>query len=108
DNTKRDFLRPEPVLVAHASGAWSRAHIEDWKDSVQAAIFAAIEDVCGEKIQLREGHTHRWRYAAPTQTTGELFLADKATGLHICGDGCGGTRMESALTTGWLLAATIG
>lgn len=107
DNTKRDFLHPEPVLVAHASGRWSRAHIEDWKDSVQAAIFAAIEDACGEKIRLREGHTHRWRYAAPTATTGELFLAGKETGLHVCGDGCGGIRMESALTTGWLLAAAI-
>ena len=107
DNTKRDFLRPEPVLVAHASGIWSRVHIEDWKDSVGAAIFSAIEEVCGERIQLRESHTHRWRYALPTDTTGDLFLTDKTTGLHICGDGCGGIRMESALTTGWLLAANI-
>ena len=107
DNTKRDFLHPEPVLVAHASGNWSRVHIEDWKDSVQSSIFAAIEDVCGEKITLLEGHTHRWRYAAPTATAGELFLSDKAAGLHVCGDGCGGVRMENALTTGWLLAASL-
>jgi len=107
DHTKRDFRFPEPVIVAHGSGLWSRVHIEDWKDSVQAAILTALEEVFGTRIGVREAHTHRWRYAMPLQTTGEPFLADAAQRLYICGDGCGGIRLENALGTGWLLAAGI-
>ena len=107
DHTKRDFRYPEPVIVAHGSGPWSRVHIEDWKDSVQAAILAAVGEVCGASIDIREAHTHRWRFALPTSTTGVPFLADPVQGLYICGDACGGVRMENALTTGWLLAAAL-
>ncbi len=107
DHTKRDFRFPEPVIVAHGSGTWSRVHIEDWKDSVQAAILAAVESLGGKSLAVREAHTHRWRYALPTKTTGEPFLSDKAQGLYICGDGCGGIRLENAIATGWLLAESI-
>ena len=107
DHTKRDFRYPEPLIVVHGAGKWSQVHIEDWKDSVQSAILQAVEAVCGTRITVREAHTHRWRYALPTQTMDDLFITDTEQGLFICGDGCGGIRMESALTTGWLLAAAI-
>jgi predicted NAD/FAD-dependent oxidoreductase len=107
DHTKRDFRYPQPILVVHGAGKWSQVHLEDWKDSVQAAVLSSVEHVFGKKLNVLEAHTHRWRYALPTKTTGEPFLADKAQGLYICGDGCGGVRLENAIATGWLLAEAI-
>jgi renalase len=108
DHTKRGTADAPPVVIAHASGAWSRDHMEDDKTSVQQAILQALESVVGAPLAVSEARTHRWRYATPTQTFGADCWMDASLGLSVCGDGCGGTRLENALTTGWKLAEAIG
>ena len=50
---------------------------------------------------------HRWRYALPTTTVDETFLFDPGQRIGVCGDWCGGPRVEGAFVSGLELAASM-
>jgi predicted NAD/FAD-dependent oxidoreductase len=46
------------------------------------------------KDELVYSSAHRWRFAAPQQVLKESYLFDATKSLGVCGDWCGGPRVE--------------
>ena len=94
-------------LVAHASPAWSRAHLEDPREVVRAALIAALETRLGHAIRPIYAEVHRWRYAMVETALGLPCLYDPAQRLGAAGDWCLGPRIEAAFDSGRALAERI-
>lgn len=93
--------------VLHATPEWSRRHLEDPPEVVEALL----REACGE-IGLDPGRTasmqlHRWRYALPPDPRPEACLWDRGLGVGACGDWCGGPRVEGAFLSGLAMAGRI-
>lgn len=102
DHTKR-APGAEPVLVLHASGDWSREHLELAPEGVLEPILAAGREVLGSWAgRVKLAAAHRWRYARPLEVHPEPVLP--AGSLVMCGDWCAGPRVEGALESGWAAA----
>jgi renalase len=114
DHTKRDPGSP-PVLVLHATPAWSIQNLEQRPEAVLAPLLNAAEGLLGDWVGQRlAALAHRWRYALPTVTLPGSFLAQD--NLIVCGDWCapqgsplepsgrGTPRIETALESGWASA----
>lgn len=104
DHTKRPAGSP-PTLVAHASPAWTQAHLEHDKESATAALLAALGELVGP-LSVREAQAHRWRYAKPKTALGAPYYWDSPQRLGACGDWCEGGRVEGAFLSGYRLAKT--
>ena len=110
EHTKRPPGSP-PALMLHAGATWTRAHLEDDRQSVIAALLDAARDIVGS-IAVAHSFAHRWCYATPTvrypQASG--YFPDLQLGW--CGDWCQsdahGPRVEAALLSGWHLAGRLG
>lgn len=109
EHTKREGLGGPnpPTLVAHATGAWSREHLEDERPAVQEALLAALREVVGGDVAAVEAQVHRWRFATPTAFFGRPHYYDPELSLGWCGDWCAAARVEGALESGWSLAAAL-
>lgn len=107
DHTKRLGPNAPPVLVAHGSGRWSRAHLEDDPAQVQTALLNALADVFGPLPPVVQAQTHRWRYANPTHLLGVPFFWDANLRIGGGGDWAGGGNVEGALTSGWELCRAV-
>lgn len=102
DHTKRAVQDP-PVLVLHASAAWSQENLELSPTEALGKMIGAAQELFGDWVgQCRTAMAHRWRYALPTQTHPWPYLAQDD--LIFCGDWCVGPRIEGALESGWATA----
>jgi renalase len=114
DHSKREVDAP-PVLVLHATPAWSLKYLEQRPEAVLAPMLNAAEELLGSWVGQRlAAVAHRWRYALPTVTLPGSFLAQD--NLVVCGDWCaaednplapsgrGTPRIETALESGWASA----
>lgn len=105
----REGAGPAPATwVAHASPAWSRAHLEEDRTDVAPALLAAFADSLGIDVP-RPLHlaAHRWRYARVERALGEPCLYDRELGVGACGDWCLGPRLEAAYLSGLALAERV-
>lgn len=103
------------VWTAHATAAWTAAHLEAEaavvKTELQAALQALLAAACPVGVPWPWHHTavHRWRYAqAETsharRSAGDLFWWDASLGLGVCGDflgGSGGSHAEHGVENAW-------
>lgn len=110
----RESSRPgAPVIpgrdawTLHATGDWSRAHLEDEPASVIAALLAAFAARTGATGAPLSVAAHRWRYAKVERALGQPCLWDAARGIGACGDWCLGGRVEAAFMSGQALAAAM-
>lgn len=94
-------------LVLHGLPAWSRAHLEDTRDQVTAALLDALAAAAGRRVAPIYAAAHRWRYAMVETALGQDCLYDPASGLGACGDWCLGGRIEAAFDSGTALAARL-
>ena len=99
--------------VAHASAAWSAAHLEDDARDVTAALSEALARLlpCNTPLDWHHASAHRWRYAFPAEGLpgGDECWWDGALGLGVCGDFFGaaaasGAGVEAAWRSGDELA----
>jgi predicted NAD/FAD-dependent oxidoreductase len=104
DSTKPGRPLGAETLVAHATPAWSRAHLEDAPETVQAALLARVRQLTGLGATPRYAAAHRWRYALVDRPAGEPFLWDSGARVGACGDWCIGPRIEAAFDSGEALA----
>jgi renalase len=105
DHTRRPAGAP-PVLVLHAAGAWSRAHLEASAETVLAEMLAAARGLLGSWVLRHHTATaHRWRYAQPVIQHPETTIAEGS--LVLCGDWCGQGRIEGAIESGWAAASHL-
>ena len=111
DHTKKDAESP-PVLVLHATSAWSLEHLEQAPEAVLEPLLGAAQSLLGDWVGNRLGAlAHRWRYALPTVSFPGAFLAQE--NIVACGDWCaplggslgrGSPRIETAMESGWASA----
>lgn len=101
--------RPAPECwVLHAGPEWSQATfdeppatIDSWlRDALWEAVGCAPQDVLASSSQ-------RWKYAIPPSPLSERFLADETLHVSVCGDWCGGPRVEGAFLSGWELGRQL-
>ena len=89
----------EAHWVAHARADWSREHLEQPGEWVQARLQDAVAECLGEPVRWRHAVVHRWRYAhsgQPLAALGDACWWDAAAGLGVCGDFLGGLGVEGA------------
>ncbi|MEM8959181.1 MAG: FAD-dependent oxidoreductase [Pseudomonadota bacterium] len=87
--------------VAHASAAWSRAHLEDEADRVQARMLESLAEIAdGPLPPMRHAALHRWRFSTAARPLGREYVALEDGGLYLCGDWCLGDRAEHAWASG--------
>jgi len=102
----REASRDEAHWVLHARSGWSRHHLEQSADWVQARMQAALHEWLGEPVEWRHAVVHRWRYAMP-QASGAPAARrcwwDGPRRLGVCGDFLGGSGVEGA----WLSAQAL-
>lgn len=96
--------------VAHATPAWSAAHLEAPPIEVASALGTALAALLpAGPLHWHHRAAHRWRYALPADpaATGRDCLFDGELGLGVCGDYFGAGDVESAWRSGDELADTV-
>ncbi len=104
--------RPDPrvtVLVAHASGAWSRRHVDAGADEVTRALVAAGARVAGRwAADPTWTAVRHWRFAQLTAGVDDPWLlAGGHAPVGLCGDWCAGPKVEGAWRSGRRLGAAL-
>jgi predicted NAD/FAD-dependent oxidoreductase len=92
--------------VMHASGAWSRAHLEETPDEVLHILLAEFTRLTGQTATPLTTRAHRWRYALVEQSLDLPCLWDEAAKFGLGGDYFLGPRIEAAYDSGLALART--
>ena len=59
------------------------------------------------EIEAEYVAAHRWRYSQPREPLPEPFLFDRGLRVGLCGDWCGGSRVESAFLSGMALGMAV-
>ena len=96
--------------VAHATPAWSAAHLEAAPADVAQALAAALAALLpAGPLRWHHRAVHRWRYAMPAEASplGLECLFDGEVGLGVCGDYFGAGGVEAAWRSGDELADTV-
>lgn len=107
-NASKPGRPPGMSLVVQSTNAWAETHLEDDRDTVQAAMVAALKDLTGiDGGGAAHVSLHRWRYADTPVPAGQPFLMDEATRFAACGDWCLKGRVEAAFTSGTALAEAL-
>ncbi|MCA1791445.1 MAG: FAD-dependent oxidoreductase [Thioalkalivibrio sp.] len=94
------------TLVAHATPAWSRQHVDDPAESTTEALLSGLRPYIGDAEPVFR-MIHRWLYARVEQTAGAPFLWDPIRQVGACGDWASGPRVEAAFDSGEALAAAV-
>ena len=93
--------------TVQASAAWSREHLEDDAERVQAKLLKAFAEVTGIRAEPTYAQVHRWRYAKTEQALGASHLWSASANVGVCGDWCLGHRVEDAFVSGLELALSM-
>lgn len=97
--------------VAHATPAWSAAHLEADSEEVRLALCNALQSQLpdGQRTRWHHSSVHRWRYAVTAEAAGNGTDCwwDADLGLGVCGDFFGSGDVESAWHSGDELADTV-
>ncbi len=98
--------RPAPfTLVAHSTGAFADAHMDEPLEGLQQHLCAELRDLTGIDAKHADFcQLHRWRYANIAARSGSAALIDPDRRLAACGDWCIGGRVESAYSSAVSLA----
>ena len=93
-----------PVLVAHTTPEFARAHLDDPATAVDEVV-AELDRVLALPAGSRPvwTHPHRWTHARATPTHPEPFALCGAVG--VCGDSWGG---RSSVATAWASGDALG
>ena len=98
------------LWVVHARAGWSRQHLEQAADWVQAEMQCALHDWLGQPLAWQHTVVHRWRYArpqAPVAAAASRCWWDAARGLGVCGDFLSGTGVEGAWQSARALCESV-
>ncbi len=96
------------VWVLHGTPAWSAELLEEEPAAAVLVLAEALARESGRTLPriLAQG-AHRWRYALPPEPAAEDHRFDAANGLALCGDWCGGPRVEGAWLSGSAAAGAV-
>ncbi len=96
------------TLLAHSDNSWADENLEANSEWVQQKLLSELSRVAPKQLPAA-AHValHRWRFARCESPLTETHLLDKELGLGVCGDWCGGNRVEDAFTSGMSLAKQL-
>lgn len=107
-NTSKPGRSTGESWVLHASAEWSRAEIEADADEVARTLLSVFRSLSSAELPALElVKTHRWRYALPPAPLSSPYLVDEERRLAVCGDWCGGPRVEGAFLSGLAAAEAL-
>ena len=86
--------------TVQASPEWSAEHVNDDAERVSAKLLKGFAEITGIHAEPSHAVAHRWLYAQTRRPLGQPYLADKQTGIALCGDWCLGHRVEDAFVSG--------
>lgn len=87
--------------VLHATGAWSRGHLEMPGDELAVLLAGAFSDLLDQSLPPAAVRiAHRWRHSRAVEPLDEGMLADAERRLVFAGDWLSGNRIEGAWTSG--------
>jgi len=90
--------------VLHGSPSWSETHMEEPAEAVIEALVAEFGRIVGDRLPSPTlALAHRWRFALPREPLDAPFLFDDVEAVGVCGDWCGGPRVEGAYLSGLAL-----
>jgi renalase len=99
DNQQKG-ISPLPALTVHASGRFSRAHLNQPADTVAGLLCEAVRPWIGA-AEIVEQSLHRWKYARPTTVLDRpLVAARHDPPIVCCGDAFAGPKVEGAASSG--------
>jgi predicted NAD/FAD-dependent oxidoreductase len=101
----RDASKPQrPDLeswVVHASPEWSMHYLEVEHHEAAKRLEQEFRDQVGLSGMIpSDAAAHRWRFALPLNPLSVACLFDAPHRLVLCGDWCGGPRVEGAFRSG--------
>jgi photolyase PhrII len=95
-------------IVIHATSDWSRENLEQDATLVQTELLREFWKVTGFKEQQPLAfYSHRWRYAIPSKSYPDRYIAQRDNTLLACGDWAGGPKVEGAFLSGCAVAGQI-
>lgn len=94
------------VVVLHSSPAFAESSLEAAPAAVEERMLGAVVPLAGWLAEPDWRVLHRWRYARATAPYGSRCLA-AGNGLVLCGDWCGGDRLEAAYLSGLAAAGAL-
>ncbi|XOV82336.1 MAG: NAD(P)/FAD-dependent oxidoreductase [bacterium] len=100
-------LQPDRfAYVAHATSAWSRAHLESDPDEIAELMLKTLTDSITSFPAPDSASAHRWRFALTRTPLGSpcLSLPDQ---LILAGDWCLGRTVEDAFLSGTAAAQQL-
>lgn len=100
DSSKPGRDRNPETWVLHATPQWSADHLEQNPESAGREMCSAFEALTGAAIEPIHVAAHRWRFAQPVEPLPQGRLADDSGRILVCGDWCGGPRVEGAYLSG--------
>lgn len=95
------------VWVAHATAAYSEAHLEAPPEAVGTVLAEAVRQCTGGHGAPEVLRAHRWRYSQCAAPLSQPLVVDVERGLGACGDWCHGGRVEDAWISGRTLAGAL-
>jgi predicted NAD/FAD-dependent oxidoreductase len=87
--------------VLHASPDWTEDHRDALPDEVCRSLLDALARALGVDLPGRTDlRAHLWPHAQPVEALSKECLFDEELALAVCGDWCGGPRVEGAFLSG--------
>ncbi len=96
----------ETTVVAHLRADVALELFEAPREAIAERMARAVAALAPELGAPRWQQLHRWRYALATAPHPEPWLRDGP--ILLCGDWCGGARVEAAFASGAAAAAELG
>ena len=96
--------------VLHATSQWSKAHVDDEKETVAQIMLAEFANIMQRSsaaqhtIKAQSHQLHRWLYADCDQYLTSVYHYDKANKIGLCGDWLNGGKVQGAWLSGFKLA----
>lgn len=107
-NSSKSGRDNKECWVLHGSAEWSNQHLEESAESIAISLVDAFWNATKlAPLPLEFAIAHRWRYALPQETLTSQFLFDHKARLGVCGDWCGGPRIEGAFLSGRAMAQAL-
>ncbi len=103
DSSKRQNPK-ETTFVVHSTAQFAREHVDEDLEAVKEKLLSAFT-LHAPRFALHSPlwtDLHRWKYALASTFLDVPFL--QSGSLYLCGDWCGGARLEAAYLSGLTLA----
>jgi predicted NAD/FAD-dependent oxidoreductase len=107
DSAKPGRPQDAECWVAHASEAWSRAHLEMERPEAAALLLDALARSLGPLPPVRLVMGHRWRFARPVGSPGCGFVAASDGSVLAGGDWALGRTADDAVGSGLRMADRV-